>query len=83
MARFQGMQEKLQCCLADGAYVREIAEERCREAGRLCGMLERVRTETEAWKLTGMVIMTLADAVAVFQHGYFHFGLKQHCEDLM
>ncbi len=83
MARLQGMQEKSQCCLADGAYVREIAEERCREAGRLCGMLERVRTETEAWKLTGMVIMTLADAVAVFQHGYFHFGLKQQFEDLM
>lgn len=83
MARFQGMQEKLQCCLADGAYVREIAEERCREAGRLCGMLERVRTETEAWKLAGMVIMTLADAVAVFHHRYFHFGLKRQFEDLM
>ena len=83
MARFRGMQEKLQCCLADGAYVRKIAEERCREAGRLCGMLEHVRTETEAWKLAGMVIMTLADAVAVFQHGYFHFGLKQQFEDLM
>ncbi len=37
MARFQGMQEKLQCCLADGAYVREIAEERCREALRDAG----------------------------------------------
>ncbi len=83
MARFQGMQEKLQCCLADGAYVREIAEERCREAGRLCGMLEHVRTETEAWKLAGMVIMTLADAVAVFHHEYFHFGLKRQFEDLM
>ena len=83
MARFRGMQEKLQCCLADGAYVQEIAEERCREAGRLCGMLEHVRTETEAWKLAGMVIMTLADAVAVFHHEYFHFGLKQQFEDLM
>lgn len=83
MARFRGMQETLQRCLADGAYVREIAEERCREAGRLCGMLECVRTETEAWKIAGMVIMTLADAVAVFHHEYFHLGLKQQFEDLM
>lgn len=37
MARFQGMQEKLQCCLADGAYVLLIAEERCREALRDAG----------------------------------------------
>ena len=30
-----------------------------------------------------MVIMTLADAVAVFHHEYFHFGLKRQFEDLI
>lgn len=80
--RFRAIQARLQCNLSDDGYVREKAEEKCGEAGRLCSMLERALTASEARKTAGTIIMTLADAVAVYQHKYYHFGLKRQFEDL-
>ena len=52
------------------------------EAGRLCAMLNHNRSESEIRKIAGFVIMILADAVAVYKHEYYHFGLKKQFEDL-
>ena len=81
-ARFQAMRERLQRNLRDDGYVREIAAGRCGEAGRLCALLERAPSISAARKIAGMMLMTLADAVAIYRHEYFHFGLKRQLEDL-
>ncbi len=80
--RFQGMQERLKNNLSDDRLTRETAVRRCREAGRLCGTLNQSRNESETWKTAGTIMMLLADAVAVSQHDYFHYGLKKQFEDL-
>lgn len=82
MERFRAVQADLKRRLMDDGYVREIAAGKCREAGRLCGMLEQAHTESEIRKIAGTMIMTLADAVAVYHHDYYHFGLKRQFEDL-
>ena len=79
---FSAMQERLRRNLLNDAYVKEIAAGRCEEAGRLCAMISHSRNASEIRKLAGNIIMTLADAVAVFNHDYYHFGLKKQFEDL-
>lgn len=80
--RFQMMQERLKRNLSNDTYVRKIAARRCEEAGRLCVMLDQNRRASEIRKIAGNMIMTLADAVAVYHHDYYHFGLKRQYEDL-
>ncbi|MDE6220190.1 MAG: nucleotidyltransferase domain-containing protein [Lachnospiraceae bacterium] len=80
--RFQAMQAKLKSNLLNDKYVKEIAAKRCEEAGRLCTMLNQNHSTSEVRKIAGNIIMTLADAVAVYNHDYYHFGLKKQFEDL-
>ncbi len=80
--RFQTMQAKLKNNLMNDNYVKEIAAGRCELAGRLRAMLNQNHTASEVRKIAGHVIMTLADAVAVYNHDYYHFGLKKQFEDL-
>lgn len=86
--RFKAMQARLASNLLNDKYVKEIAAMRCKEAGKLCAMLNRNHnnnhnhSESEIRKTAGFVIMTLADAVAVYNNEYYHFGLKKQFEDL-
>ncbi|MBP3918016.1 MAG: hypothetical protein J6I50_02450 [Clostridia bacterium] len=80
--RFQTMQARLKRNLSNDPYVKEIAARRCEEAGRFCSMLNQNHSVSEVRKIAGLMIMTLADAVAVYNHDYYHFGLKKQFEDL-
>ena len=80
--RFKEMRTRLASNLLNDKYVKEIAVRRCEEAGRLCAMLNHNRSESEVRKIAGFVIIILADAVAVYNHEYYHFGLKKQFEDL-
>lgn len=80
--RFRMMQERLKSNLSNDGYVREITARRCEEAGKLCAMLTRDHNASEIRKIAGSMMMILADAVAVYHHDYFHFGLKKQFEDL-
>ena len=80
--RFKTMQARLKSNLLNDQYVKEIAARRCEEAGRLCTMLNQVQSASGVRKIAGFIIMTLADAVAVYHHDYYHFGLKKQFEDL-
>ncbi|MDE6965194.1 MAG: hypothetical protein K2P30_16380 [Lachnospiraceae bacterium] len=86
--RFKTLQARLKSNLSDDKFVREIAVRRCEEAGRLCAMLNQShiargnQSASEVRKTAGFIIMTLADAVAVYNHTYYHYGLKKQFEDL-
>lgn len=80
--RFWMMQKRLQKNLLNDEYVREIAARRCEEAGKFCALLNQDYNASEIRKAAGSILMTLADAVAVYNHDYYHFGLKKQFEDL-
>ena len=82
LERFRQIQRKLQHNLKNKAYVKGISEERFLSA---CNLYSEMAAHTDTntiRKLAGGVIMSLADAVAIFNHDYFHFGLKRQLEDL-
>lgn len=82
LERFRQIQRKQQHNLKNTVYVKRIAEERFLFACDLYSEMT-VHTDTNAIrKLAGNIIMTLADAIAIFNHDYFHFGLKKQLEDL-
>lgn len=80
--RFKEMQTKLQNNITDDEYVKRIAREKCEYASELCEQLKTSNSMPQIRKIAGIVIMTLADAVALYNHDYFHFGLKKQFEDL-
>ena len=82
LARFSQMQARMRSHLADDAYVRTIARERCVQAAQWCAWMKQSDSLSEVRELAGHVIMTLADAVAIRHHDYFHLGLKKQYEDL-
>lgn len=80
--QFQAMQERLKNNLSNAEYTKKIAAKRCEEACKLCAVLEQKNNASEVRKIAGSIIMVLADAVAVYHHDYYHFGLKKQFEDL-
>ncbi len=80
--RFENIQLRLKRNLQDDGYVREIAAKRCEAASVMCSMMNASDETSEIRKMAGGIIMTLADAAAVYNHDYFHFGLKKQFEDL-
>lgn len=80
--QFEVMQEKLKDNLSNDEYVRNVAVKRCEEANKLCSILKQSTSASEIRKTAGSIIMTLADAVAVYNHDYYHFGLKKQFENL-
>lgn len=80
--RFKAMQARLKSNLINDKYVKEIAIRRCGEAARFCAMLNQAHSASEIRKIAGFLIMTLADSVAVYNHDYYHFGLKKQFKDL-
>lgn len=80
--RFRILQNKLKSNLLDDKYVQRIAEKRCEMASELCSAMKASRSACEIRKMAGMIIMLLADAVAIYNHDYFHYGLKKQYENL-
>jgi len=82
LERFKEIQSKLHSNLANDEYVKDIAQKRCEDANRMCEQMKLGGSLSEIRKIAGHVIMTLADAVAIYNHDYFHFGLKKQYENL-
>lgn len=82
LERFKDLQYRLRSNLANDEYVKNIAQKRCEDANRLCGQIKLSDGMPEIRKIAGHVIMLLAEAVAVYNHDYFHFGLKKQYENL-
>lgn len=82
LKRFKDVQTKLHSNLANDEYVKGIAQKRCEDANRMCEQIKLGGSLSEVRKIAGHAIMTLADAVAIYNHDYFHFGLKKQYEDL-
>lgn len=82
LQRFKDLQVRLRCNLLNEEYVRKIAVKRCEDANRMCSLLNVSNDASEIRKIAGSIIMTLADAVAVYNHDYYHFGLKKQFENL-
>ena len=82
LERFRSLQIKLKNNLADDEYVKEIAEQRCEFAKQMCDMMKVCGNMSGVRKAAGHAIMALADAVAIYNHDYYHYGLKKQYEDL-
>lgn len=82
LRRFEALQERLKQNLANREYVREVAQKRCKEARRFCAYMNGSRKTSDIRKYAGSAIMALADAVAISQQEYYHFGLKRQFSDL-
>lgn len=82
LEHFKEIQSKLHSNLANDEYVKDIARKRCLDAYRMCEQVKSSSNLSEIRKIAGHVIMTLADAVVIYNHDYFHFGLKKQYENL-
>lgn len=80
--RFRSLQAQLKRSLQDDAYVQMIATHRCKEAARLFASVDPDEAPSVILKTLGRMIMALADAVAIQNHDYYHFGLKKQYEEL-
>lgn len=80
--RFHKLQSKLKANLMDDAHIQRTERARCKMAGEFCSAMRGSQNACEIRKLAGCIIMTLADAVAIHHHNYFHFGLKRQYENL-
>ncbi len=80
--RFQAMQERLKSNLSNQEYAGETAAKRCEEAMEMYSGMMQSRGAKDIRKWAGTIIMKLADAVAVYNHDYYHYGLKKQFEDL-
>ena len=80
--RFRAMQARLQRNLQNTAYLRAVIGERCQRACNLRARLDRANSLTQARVLSGQILMTLAEALVLRSHDYFHFGLKRQFADL-
>lgn len=82
LERFRQLKIKMQNNLKDTDYIRTIIEEKFFFACSLYSEMT-VHTDTASVrKYAGYIIMTLADIVALYNHDYFHFGLKKQLDDL-
>ena len=82
LERFKEIQTKFHNNLANDEYVKDIAKKRCEYANRLCEQMKMSDRLSEVRKIAGHIIMMLADAVAIYNHDYYHFGLKKQYENL-
>lgn len=82
LERFRQMQEKLKANLQNDAFVRSVAAKRVAFSHGLYTQMIHADSLSEIRKLAGHIIMFLADAAAVFQHGYYPLGLKTQFQEL-
>lgn len=82
LEKFKFIQKRLQDNLNNSDYTREIAKDKFECACKLYSQLKNCNSLMEVRLFAGNIIMTLADAVAIYNKDYFHFGLKKQYEDL-
>lgn len=82
LEKFKYLQKKLQDNLKDPVHTKKIAKEKFVHACKLYSQLKNCNKLMKARLLSGGIIMALADAVAIYNQDYFHFGLKKQYEDL-
>lgn len=82
LQRFKDLQVRLNSNLLNEDYVSKIAAKRCEDVNKMCALMNISYEAAEIRKIAGNIIMTLADAVAVHNHDYYHFGLKKQFENL-
>lgn len=82
LEKFKKLQKQLQDNLNNQDYTKKIAKEKFESVCTLYLKLMNCGSLMEARALAGNIIMTLADAVAVYNQDYYHFGLKKQYEDL-
>ena len=76
LKRFQRLQAKMKHNLADRQVSQAAARKRAEAAYKLYQDICKPNPLAEIRKLAGHIIMQLADAVAIYNHDYFHRGLK-------
>ena len=82
-ARFAALQALQKQNLQDEEYVRRVAAKKCHLAARYCGEMKADLPLNHIRKIAGGMIMVLADAVALYNHDYFHRGTKMQYPDLL
>ncbi|MCH5194112.1 MAG: nucleotidyltransferase domain-containing protein [Oscillospiraceae bacterium] len=82
LERFRQLQIKMQNYLKDTDHIRTIIGEKFAFACDLYSEMKAHTDTSSVRKFSGYIIMTLADIVALYNHDYFHFGLKKQLEDL-
>lgn len=83
LKRFQRLQAKMKHNLADRLVSQAAARKRAEAAYKLYRDICKPNPLAEIRKLAGHIIMQLADAVAIYNHDYFHRGLKMQFQDLL
>nr|WP_317282075.1 nucleotidyltransferase domain-containing protein [uncultured Sellimonas sp.] len=82
LQKFQNLQFKLKENLKDKQMTYKIAEEKIKKAYDLYRCILHSENLTLVRKNAGLIIMILADAVAFYNHTYYHYGLKRQFSDL-
>lgn len=82
LARFKALQSKLKSNLASRKITTSIAAEKITDAWQVYHHMLSDGNFSSIRKNAGYLIMTLADAVAIYNHTYYHYGLKKQFADL-
>ncbi len=82
LQRFRQLQSKLKDNLKSGQVSYSIAAEKVNKAYDLYAGTLYGKNPASVRKNAGHIIMTLADAAAVYNHTYYHYGLKRQFSDL-
>lgn len=82
LARFKALQSKLESNLASRKITTSIAAEKITVAWQVYQHMLSDGNFSFIRKNAGYLIMTLADAVAIYNHTYYHYGLKKQFADL-
>lgn len=80
--RFLQLQVKLKDNLENAQLTYAVAIKKVGEAYDLYQHARNRKNLAAIRKSAGFIIMTLADAVAVYNHTYYHYGLKRQFSDL-
>ena len=82
LSRFQALQSKLTDNLNDRQFTCSIAARKVTDAWQARQHMLSDSNAASVRKYAGYLIMTLADAVAIYNHTYYHYGLKRQFADL-
>ena len=82
LEKFKQLQRNLQQNLEDTSYIKNIIEKKFQNTCDMYSEMSVSSNTVTIRKLAGAIIMTLADSIALYNHDYFHFGLKRQWEDL-
>lgn len=82
LQRFTKLQSLLKSNLTDQETSYAAARQRVENAYRFYHCAQKSAAPSVIHKNAGGIIMTLADAVALYHHTYYHYGLKRQFSDL-